>query len=51
LRETDPSKKKRFTKLAADPDKCAKITKKYGWDYQRFIPNNAPVLKVDCEFV
>jgi len=27
------------------------MAKKYGWDYQRFIPNNDPVLKVDCEFV
>jgi hypothetical protein len=27
------------------------MAKKYGWDYQRFLPNNDPVLKVDCEFV
>jgi hypothetical protein len=27
------------------------MAKKYGWDYQRFIPKNNPVLKVDCEFV
>ncbi|MEG4116252.1 hypothetical protein QUA43_01985 [Microcoleus sp. N9_B4] len=51
MSETDPSEKKRFTKPATDPDKCAEMAKKYGWDYQRFIPNNDPVLKVDCEFV
>jgi hypothetical protein len=27
------------------------MAKKYGWDYQRFIPNHDPVFKVDCEFV
>jgi hypothetical protein len=51
MSETDPSKKKRFTKPATAPDKWAEMAKKYGWDYQRFIPNNDDVLKVDCEFV
>jgi hypothetical protein len=51
MSETDPSKKKRFTKPATPPDKGAEMAKKYGWDYQRFIRNNDPVLKVDCKFV
>jgi hypothetical protein len=51
MSETDPSQKKRFTKPATPPDKCAEMAEKYGGDYQRFIPNNDPILKVDCEFV
>jgi hypothetical protein len=33
MSETDQSKKKRFTKPAIAPDKCAEMAKKYGWDY------------------
>jgi hypothetical protein len=30
MSETNPSQKKRFTKPATDPDKCAEMAEKYG---------------------